>query len=185
MTYSGLLWLAGGIFLFFSAFSLWFLRREYRLNGKLSWLGSFVHVAIYSVHGMMSGLIAWGPENVPPVGPLAWIGIPLMIVGLGITLYAMDLFRSFSRWLGNGTPGLATNGLYRFSRNPQFVGYGLLILGFFIAWWNTLAWIGLLSYVALAYAVTLVEEEHLKRTYGDSYREYCQRVPRYLGFPKE
>jgi hypothetical protein len=55
MTNSGLLWLAGGIFLFFS---LWFLRREYRLNGKLSWLGSFVHVAIYGVHGMTSGLIA-------------------------------------------------------------------------------------------------------------------------------
>jgi hypothetical protein len=41
-----LLWLAGGIFLFFSAFSLWFLRRDYRLNKKLSWLGSAIHVVV-------------------------------------------------------------------------------------------------------------------------------------------
>ena len=90
-----------------------------------------------------------------------------------------------SCWLGSNTPGLHTNGLYRYSRNPQFVGYGLFVFGFLVAWWNALAWIGLLSYIVLAYAVTLVEEEHLTRTYGDSYRAYCQRVPRYLGIPKE
>ncbi len=184
MTYSDLLWLSGAIFLLFSSFSLWFLRREYRLKGKLNWLGSIVHVAIYGVHGMTSGLIAWGPETVPPPGPLIWIGLPLMILGLAITLYAMDLFRTFSRWLGSQTPGLSTNGLYRFSRNPQFVGYGLFLIGFALAWWTPLVVVGLLGYAALAYAVTLIEEEHLMRTYGASYREYCQRVPRYFGFPK-
>jgi protein-S-isoprenylcysteine O-methyltransferase Ste14 len=59
------------------------------------------------------------------------------------------------------------------------------LLGFALAWWTPLVVVGLLGYAALAYAVTLVEEEHLMRTYGASYREYCQRVLRYLGFPKE
>jgi protein-S-isoprenylcysteine O-methyltransferase Ste14 len=118
------------------------------------------------------------------MGELAWLGILLMVIGLIVTVAAMDLFRTFSRWVGNSTPGLQTKGLYRYSRNPQFVGYGLFILGFFIVWWNSLAWLGLLAYAALAYAVTLVEEEHLIRTYGNSYREYCQQVPRYLGLPK-
>jgi protein-S-isoprenylcysteine O-methyltransferase Ste14 len=138
---------------------------------------------MYGFHGMFCGALAWG-NAMPSMGKLAWLGIPVMVVGLGITVYAMDLFQKFSRWLGSNVPGLQTNGLYRYSRNPQFVGYGLLILGFFIVWWNSLSWLGLLSYVALAYAVTLVEEEHLTRTYGEAYREYCQRVPRYLGLPK-
>ena len=99
-------------------------------------------------------------------------------------LLGMDLFRKFSRWLGSDTPGLKTNGLYRYSRNPQFVGYGLAILGYILAWWNSLAWIGLLAYATLAYVVTRIEEEHLTHIYGDSYREYCQCVPRYLGLPK-
>ena len=175
---------SGLLFLVFSAFALWWLRREYKQHGKLTWFGAVVHVFLYAFHGMFCGTLVMGADAAHPPGRLLWLGVPLMVIGLGITLYAMGLFRKFSRWMGSDTPGLKTNGLYRFSRNPQFVGYGLLILGFFLAWWNSLAWIGLMTYAALAYAVTLIEEEHLVRVYGDSYREYCQRVPRYLGLPK-
>ncbi len=176
--------ISGLLFLAFSVFALWWLRREYKQRGKLNWFGSFVHVGMYAVHGMFCGTLALGAEGALPAGRLTWFGIPLMVIGLVVTFAAMDLFRTFSRWVGNNTPGLYTKGLYRYSRNPQFVGYGLFILGFFVAWWNSLAWIGLLTYAALAYAVILVEEEHLIRTYGESYREYCQRVPRYFGLPK-
>ena len=75
--------------------------------------------------------------------------------------------------------------MYRFSRNPQFVGYGLFILGFFIAWWTPLAVIGLLSYVPLVYAVARVEEEHLMRVYGQAYLDYFNRVPRFIGLLKK
>jgi len=177
--------ISGLLFLVFSPLCLWWLRREYKQQGKLSWFGSILHVVMYGFHGMFCGMLAWGAGSaLPPMSEFAWLGIPLMVIGAGIMFYAMDLFQKFSRWLGSNTPGLQINGLYRYSRNPQFVGYGLLILGFFIAWWNSLSWLAILSYAALVYAVTLVEEEHLIRTYGESYREYCQRVPRYLGLPK-
>ncbi|MFZ5821811.1 MAG: DUF1295 domain-containing protein [Chloroflexota bacterium] len=138
---------SGLLFLAFSAFALWRLRWEYKQYGKLTWFGTLIHVLVYGVQGVCSGIMVWGTAWMPPMGRLAWLGIPLVVIGLGITVYAMDLFHTFSRWLGSGAPGLQTNGLYRYSRNPQFVGYGLLI-------------------------------------YGDSYREYCQRVPRYIGLPK-
>ncbi len=174
-----------GLFLVvFTVLSLWYLRREYRQRGKLSWFGSLVHVTMFIINGMLVVLLAWGPSGIPPMGGLAWLGVPLMMVGLGIVVYAMDLFRKFSRWLGNDTPGLATSGLYRLSRNPQFVGYGLLILGVVIAWGRSPGWIGLLSYLVLAYLVARVEEEHLTRVYGQSYRDYCSRVPRFIGLPK-
>lgn len=179
-------WIAGGLFAGGSAFALWYLRREYRLLGQLSWFGSILHVLVYAFHGMFVGVLACeGAPMLPAVGPGVTIGVILMVVGAGITIYAMDLFRTFSRWVGNKTPGLHTNGLYRYSRNPQFIGYGLLILGFVVAWWNASAWIGLLAYAVLAYAVARVEEEHLTRVYGDPYRDYCRRVPRFLGLPKD
>ncbi len=184
MTDSSARIISGLLFLAFSAFALWWLRREYKQHKKLTWFGSLVHVILYAFHGMFCGTLAMGADGTYPPGRLLWLGIPLMVIGLVMTLFAMDLFRKFSRWLGSDTPGLQTNGLYRYSRNPQFVGYGLLILGYFLAWWNSLAWIGLLSYIALAFAVTLLEEEHLNRIYGASYRDYCKRVPRYLGLPK-
>jgi protein-S-isoprenylcysteine O-methyltransferase Ste14 len=175
---------SGLLFLAFSAFALWWLRREYKQHGKLTWFGAVVHVLLYAFHGMFCGTLALGEDAAHQLGSLAWIGILLMVIGAGMTIYAMGLFLKFTRWLGSDTPGLKTDGLYRYSRNPQFVGYGLLLLGYFLTWWNSLAWIGLLAYATLAYAVTLIEEEHLVRVYGDSYREYCQRVPRYLGPPK-
>ena len=88
-----------------------------------------------------------------------------------------------SRWLGSATPGLKTGGLYRYSRNPQFVAYGALILGAVIAWGNPLGLLGLASYLALAYAVARIEEEHLARIYGQDYLDYCARVPRFVGWP--
>lgn len=175
---------SGLLFLAFSAFALWWLRREYKGHGKLTWFGSIVHVVMYAFHGMFTGTLVTGADATHPPGRLLWLGIPLMVIGFGITVYAMDLFRKFSRWMGSNTPGLKTSGLYKYSRNPQFVGYGLLLLGYLLTWGNSLAWIGLLAYAALAYAVTRIEEEHLTRIYGDSYREYCQQVPRYLGTPK-
>jgi protein-S-isoprenylcysteine O-methyltransferase Ste14 len=182
-----LIWIAGALFVAGSAFSLWYLRREYRLLGKLSWFGSILHVLMYAFHGMFLGVLACGPgaSTLPAMGPGGVAGIIVMVVGTGITVYAMDLFHTFSRWVGNKTPGLQTTGLYRYSRNPQFVGYGLLVLGFVIAWWNDYIWIGLLAYAALVYAVARVEEEHLLRVYGEPYRDYCRRVPRFLGSPKE
>lgn len=175
---------SGLLFLVFSTFGLWWMRKDYKRKGKLTWYGTIVHVLIYAFHGMFCGTLVLGAKATYPPGRLLWPGILLMVIGLGMTLHAMSFIRNFSRWLGNATPGLYTNGLYRYSRNPQFIGYGLIILGFFLVWWNTLALIGLLSYVVLAYAVTLLEEEHLSRIYGASYLDYCKRVPRYFGFPK-
>ena len=139
---------------------------------------------MYAPHAILSGLIVGGPATLPPMSFGTGIGIFLMIAGWSITLYAMNFFRTFSRWLGNDTPGLTVNGLYRFSRNPQFVGYGIFFVGLYITWWTPLTIIGMLAYVALVYAVARVEEEHLKRVYGQAYLDYCNRVPRFLGLPK-
>ncbi len=35
----------------------------------------------------------------------------------------------------------------------------------------------------LFHTMVLTEEEHLTRVHGDAYRDYCRRVPRYLGKP--
>ncbi len=186
MNYNTTLMLAGGLFLVSSIFSLWVLRRQYKLYGKLNWFGVLIHINVYAFHTIFSWVIAWDAElSFPPTGPVGIIGMILMVTGFLIMIYAMDLFRTFSRWLGSRTPGLKTIGLYRWSRNPQFVGYALLYLGFFIVWWSNLAWLGMFSYIVLVYAITRVEEEHLERVYGAEYREYCARVPRYVGIPKD
>jgi protein-S-isoprenylcysteine O-methyltransferase Ste14 len=176
------LWAVGAFFVVFSTFSLGYLRRDYQRRGKLSRVGSLVHVMMYVVNGMFVGMLIWGTLLVPPMRGRPWLGVPLMVVGFGTLVVAMDLFRGFSRWLGSATPGLRTGGVYGVSRNPQLVAYGLLIIGVVVAWGEPRGWLGLLSYIVLVHFVVRLEEEHLSRVYGQSYRDYCERVPRFVGW---
>lgn len=72
--------------------------------------------------------------------------------------------------------------LYRFSRNPQWVGLVLVYLGAALA---AAAWIHLLLLALLAVSYhykILAEEESCARLYGKSYLEYKEQVSRYLFF---
>ena len=89
---------------------------------------------------------------------------------------------------GKGTPAptaapvyLVTNNFYRWIRNPMYAGVLLVLLGE-AALFRTAV---LLIYCAALAAgfhlfVILYEEPHLARIFGQSYREYCTRVPRWL-----
>jgi protein-S-isoprenylcysteine O-methyltransferase Ste14 len=76
---------------------------------------------------------------------------------------------------------LVTTGPYRFSRNPMYVGLTLLYAGVAIwvnAVWPLLFLPGIL--IVLHYGVVVREEAYLERTFGDEYRQYAQRVRRWL-----
>jgi len=77
-----------------------------------------------------------------------------------------------------------TNGIFAISRNPGYLSYFLMCVGIGIA---------CASWIFLLFAVTWIfawhfgvpgEEHNLIKKYGDSYREYMSRTPRWLGIPK-
>lgn len=82
---------------------------------------------------------------------------------------------------GTRMGGLATGGVYRVSRNPQLVGWGLVLLGMAIAGRSAAAlglWAG---YAAMLPGTLRDEERALERAYGSQYRMYRRGTPRYLG----
>jgi protein-S-isoprenylcysteine O-methyltransferase Ste14 len=73
-------------------------------------------------------------------------------------------------------------GPYRVSRNPQWLGLFLVLLGSAIA---TQIWlyIGMVIIVAFIYHIQILDEEAACiEKYGDSYYEYKKRIPRYFLF---
>jgi len=77
-----------------------------------------------------------------------------------------------------------TKGVYRFSRNPIYFGMFLIFGGTGIA---CVSWVFLLLtavFIILSHIVTVSEERFCLRKYGDAYREYMNRVPRWMGLPK-
>jgi len=77
-----------------------------------------------------------------------------------------------------------TKGFYRISRHPMYVGQILIYMSISIA---CLSWIFLLlvmvSAILESYIVT-AEERICLNQYGDAYREYINRTPRWIGIPK-
>ena len=76
---------------------------------------------------------------------------------------------------------LVTTGIYRFSRNPAFLGFDFMYIGVLLLYGNLLT----LSFSAFAIVMLhlqiLQEERYLVNTFGAPYQEYCRHVSRYLG----
>jgi protein-S-isoprenylcysteine O-methyltransferase Ste14 len=90
-----------------------------------------------------------------------------------------------TRATGRETNQLIVKGVYRWSRNPQYLGYGLVILGAVIGYWSSTAWLAFIAYVLLVYATVKIEEEHLAQAFGEEYIAYCKRVPRFCPVPRK
>lgn len=113
-------------------------------------------------------------------GPVSLIGLVLYLVGLLVAAWALYSFAYGS--------GVVTRGAYRFSRNPNYVGWTILIFGLALIGWSASPWsIAFLLYflATIPYFIWTihVEEKYLTEKHGEGYREYLRRTPRYFGFP--
>jgi protein-S-isoprenylcysteine O-methyltransferase Ste14 len=105
----------------------------------------------------------------------------------GLPIYLLGLIAYVMVWVGFATTPpdkLVTTGIYRYSRNPMQLSQVVIFLGVGIA---TASWVFLL--LAVVYIVTPLlwvdaEERHCLKYYGDTYREYMKRTPRWIGIPK-
>jgi protein-S-isoprenylcysteine O-methyltransferase Ste14 len=114
----------------------------------------------------------------------AALSLPLFAGGGAIYAWCVWDFASF----GRGTPApidapksLVVRGLYRYSRNPMYLG----VLTVILAWVFLSGTPRLLIYAALVWTgfhsfVVFYEEPHLKETFGKSYESYRERVGRWL-----
>jgi len=107
-----------------------------------------------------------------------YIGLPITVIGfLGGVLVIMN-------WAKSPRGGPVTTGLYRYSRHPMYVTAFIFFLGVSIA---TASWVFLLFTIILisaSFYYTPLEEESCLTQYGENYRKYMNRTPKYLGIPK-
>lgn len=110
--------------------------------------------------------------------PLQIVFLLLALAVFGLYLYALwSLGKDATYGAANG---LATGGIYAFSRNPQYAtaiaAYTCLGLATATTYASTLSFVLAATYAAMA----IVEEPWLAARYGATYREYCRHVPRYI-----
>lgn len=77
---------------------------------------------------------------------------------------------------------LVTDGIYRISRNPAFLGFDLMYLGILLLFFSwPLCVLTVLAALLLHVQVVCVEETHLRAAFGQAYLDYSGQVCRYLG----
>ena len=131
----------------------------------------------------MFALHHWLPiaNLLPP--PWHWLGLVLIIPGVVILLHSgLSFIRAKTGLLPfSDATSLVTNGLYRFTRNPMYLGMVLFLLGVALL-------LGSLSALAPVIAYTWIidrqfirnEELFLQEIFGEEYLAYMRRVRRWI-----
>jgi protein-S-isoprenylcysteine O-methyltransferase Ste14 len=104
---------------------------------------------------------------------------------VGLVLYAIGIIGLVVAMLNyKDTPPdqPVTKGIYRFSRHPQIVSLFIMLLGICIAIGSWPALFALLLSRLFQHFGILAEEEVCLKRYGESYRAFMERVPRYFLF---
>ena len=157
----------------------------------MEWLGKPTINPLIFYSGKFSGYIAWGILLALLAGSSLperkvffynnYIALPILAAGLilaGVSL--INLGRSTRFGLPTDKTKFKTNGLYRLSRNPMYVGFDLITVAAII---YTLHWLVIILgvYSIITYHLIIKgEEKFLNDRFGDEYRNYQMNVRRYL-----
>ncbi len=138
---------------------------------------------VYAVPLVVGLLIhRWRPIPILPGDLAAPVGIGAVLLGIVVLPAARSFWRAKTSpkpW--KPTTALVTDGPYRFTRNPMYLGFTLLYLA--VSGWINSAWPVFflpLVLVVMQRAVIAREEVYLESLFGDDYRAYRRRVRRWL-----
>jgi protein-S-isoprenylcysteine O-methyltransferase Ste14 len=132
---------------------------------------------------IMTGLNIWLPIVRLILPPYSYSGSVLVLIGTLMTGYSARLFTQV------GTPllpferstALVTQGPYRFTRNPMYVGLVLILLGVAILQGSAGAFIPIPIFVwIIRTSFVLGEERFLESLFGNEYLNYKRSVRRWL-----
>jgi protein-S-isoprenylcysteine O-methyltransferase Ste14 len=154
----------------------------------LGLFGWFVGVPL--AHGVLPWALSWlGPRYGWTAGyPGTWNWLGLIPVAAGtavlIWMFASGLARIRElpeRMERLAPPFLVTFGPYAYTRNPGYVAELALWLGWAILFGSVVVLLGLVVLTVVIILVLPREERGLERQFGETYRQYQARVPRWLG----
>ncbi len=119
----------------------------------------------------------------PPSVMLRAAGVALIVIGLLLSIGVMRAFGNAGTAVPpyRPTTRLVSTGLYRYTRNPDYIGQTLVYVGIALlanSWWPLV----LLPLVLLVlhFGVIRREERYLEEKFGQEYRDYMARVSRWL-----
>ncbi|MEO1143695.1 MAG: isoprenylcysteine carboxylmethyltransferase family protein, partial [Pseudomonadota bacterium] len=79
------------------------------------------------------------------------------------------------------TTSLVTDGVYKYTRNPMYLGLTFILSGFAIWQGNLFGFVGVILFVGYVTRFQIIPEETiLREKFGQEYEDYCSRTGRWL-----
>ncbi|OGP49165.1 MAG: hypothetical protein A2Y79_11220 [Deltaproteobacteria bacterium RBG_13_43_22] len=146
---------------------------------KLFFLWGLFDISTIGIVGV--GILDQGSFPLPPWMQIG-LGVPLSVGGIGFGLWSVIILGPSSTY-GNEGP-LILRGPYRISRNPQYLGFIVALIG-----WSFVTSSGVTILAALVWIIPLIlvpfaEEPWLLQRLGSEYEEYLRKVPRFVRLKK-
>jgi protein-S-isoprenylcysteine O-methyltransferase Ste14 len=166
-----------------SPYLIYKVNSAYKKYNKLSksastslWLLHFLNIMTIS-NAMYWSMWAFTEKNIY----LIIFGIAMIIFGIGALFLSLREFNSFKKMSGLEANKVVSTGIYRYSRNPQYVGAFLIIIGISMIQVSTLALIlTLVFFMIVNFSIVPGEEKYLTKMLGEEYVEYKKSVGRWL-----
>lgn len=140
--------------------------------------------------GLVCAFAMWALANSAPGLVITfpgqfWFAFLIAGAGLAIDLVSMAAFFKRKTTVNPLTPSktntLVIEGLYRFSRNPMYLGMLLILIGWALWLGNIINIIPIFLFIWIINEAQIKpEEKALQELFGDDYDAYCKRVRRWI-----
>jgi len=119
--------------------------------------------------------------NGPQYPAMKILSLVLLLIGLIFTFVSLiNLGKSTRLGLPSEDTTLKTNGIYRFSRNPMYLGFSCFTLAAIIHNINIITIIFGIYIILIHHFIILGEERFLENRFGKIYINYKNKVRRYI-----
>lgn len=176
---------ATAIFAVAAAGLLAWARQDYAKAGTLTWRSAIGAWMLYLFHADTVATAAFMDVAIVPVpeAPALVAGIAIGVTGFALFAAAVVALVRRGGFDGLTATRLVTDGVFRLSRHPQNLGWGLLLLGFAIGSRSAIGLLLVVLFAVFADRYARLEEQHLRDRFGSAYAQYQRAVPAYVGRP--
>lgn len=141
-------------------------------------------VTLAAIGGVYASVQIFPVDALAIMSPL-WITLAIGVIGLAIMLSGALEFRRAQTTVNPLNPEqaseLVVSGVFKFTRNPMYLGMCLLIISATLVFSNLIGLVWLMTFMLYIQVFQIRPEERaMKKLFGEQFEQYCQQVRRWV-----